>query len=144
MSAAKAIGDHLHDWICGSEGRWVSMAVTSDGNKYGVPEGLIYSFPVTCQGKISFYLSNFYKSSKMAPGLLSTVLKSASSRAKSSPSPLMNSLAKPNTLPSSSRRHLLNLSNRQNKSYRIVLQVHCSVLLKNDLCQSLCVQKVSF
>ncbi|CBY21980.1 unnamed protein product [Oikopleura dioica] len=49
MSAAKAIGDHLHDWICGSEGRWVSMAVTSDGNKYGVPEGLIYSFPVTCQ-----------------------------------------------------------------------------------------------
>jgi malate/lactate dehydrogenase len=57
MSAAKAIGDHLHDWIVGSEGRWVSMAVTSDGNKYGVPEGLIYSFPVTCQGKISLLFS---------------------------------------------------------------------------------------
>jgi hypothetical protein len=33
------------------------MAVTSDGNKYGVPEGLIYSFPVTCQGKISLLFS---------------------------------------------------------------------------------------
>jgi len=49
MSAAKAIGDHLRDWVCGSSGRWVSMAVNSTGNKYNVPEGLIYSFPVTCQ-----------------------------------------------------------------------------------------------
>jgi len=49
MSAAKAIGDHLRDWVCGSSGRWVSMGVNSDGNKYNVPEGLIYSFPVTCQ-----------------------------------------------------------------------------------------------
>lgn len=49
MSAAKAIGDHLHDWICGSDGRWVSMAVNSTGNGYQIPEGLIYSFPVTTQ-----------------------------------------------------------------------------------------------
>merc|ERR1719210_27374 len=49
MSAAKAIGDHLRDWICGSNGRWVSMAVNSTGNKYNIPEGLIYSFPVTCE-----------------------------------------------------------------------------------------------
>jgi len=47
MSAAKAIGDHLRDWVLGSNGRWVSMAVNSTGNKYNVPEGLIYSFPVT-------------------------------------------------------------------------------------------------
>jgi malate dehydrogenase len=47
MSAAKAIGDHLRDWICGSDGRWVSMAVNSTGNEYQIPEGLIYSFPVT-------------------------------------------------------------------------------------------------
>ena len=53
MSAAKAIGDHLRDWICGSNGRWVSMAVNSTGNSYNIPEGLIYSFPVTCEGKIS-------------------------------------------------------------------------------------------
>ena len=52
MSAAKAIGDHLRDWICGSNGRWVSMAVNSTGNSYNIPEGLIYSFPVTCEGKI--------------------------------------------------------------------------------------------
>lgn len=47
MSAAKAICDHLRDWHFGTpEGSWVSMAVNSDGNKYDVPEGLIYSFPV--------------------------------------------------------------------------------------------------
>merc|ERR1711970_572357 len=50
MSAAKAIGDHLRDWINGTSGRWVSMAVNSTGNTYGIPEGLIYSFPVTCEG----------------------------------------------------------------------------------------------
>jgi len=50
MSAAKAIADHLRDWINGTSGRWVSMAVNSTGNTYGIPEGLIYSFPVTCEG----------------------------------------------------------------------------------------------
>ena len=48
LSAAKAIVDHMRDWILGSEGRVVSMAVPSAGNPYGVPAGLIYSFPVTC------------------------------------------------------------------------------------------------
>ena len=47
-SAANAAGDHVHDWVLGTpEGDWVSMAVASDGG-YGVPEGLISSFPVTC------------------------------------------------------------------------------------------------
>ncbi len=47
-SAANAAIDHVHDWALGSaEGDWVSMAVPSDGS-YGVPEGLISSFPVTC------------------------------------------------------------------------------------------------
>eukprot|EP00281_Chroomonas_sp_CCMP1168_P021696 CAMPEP_0206237848 /NCGR_PEP_ID=MMETSP0047_2-20121206/14490_1 /ASSEMBLY_ACC=CAM_ASM_000192 /TAXON_ID=195065 /ORGANISM="Chroomonas mesostigmatica_cf, Strain CCMP1168" /LENGTH=341 /DNA_ID=CAMNT_0053662323 /DNA_START=29 /DNA_END=1054 /DNA_ORIENTATION=- len=49
MSAAKAISDHLHDWIVGSGGRVVSMGVPSDGS-YGVEKGLIYSFPVVTQG----------------------------------------------------------------------------------------------
>ena len=75
----------------------------------------------------------------MARRLLSTVLRSASSREKSSPSPPTSSLAKPNTPPSSSKR--LNLSKRQNLSYRIVLQVHCYVLLKLWLVPVLCVQK---
>lgn len=45
-SAANAACDHMHDWYNGSvSGRWVSMAVTSDGNQYGVPEGIMYSFP---------------------------------------------------------------------------------------------------
>lgn len=49
MSAAKAISDHLHDWLLGSDGRIVSMAVPSDGS-YGIEKGILYSFPVVCQG----------------------------------------------------------------------------------------------
>ncbi len=49
-SAASATIDAAHDWLFGSaEGDWVSMAVVSDGS-YGVPEGLISSFPVTTKG----------------------------------------------------------------------------------------------
>ncbi|QIS20834.1 malate dehydrogenase [Nocardia terpenica] len=47
-SAASAAIDHIRDWVLGTPaGDWVSMAVPSDGS-YGVPEGLISSFPVTC------------------------------------------------------------------------------------------------
>jgi malate dehydrogenase len=46
-SAANAAIDHVHDWVHGSpDGDWLSMAVPSDGS-YGVPEGLLSSFPVT-------------------------------------------------------------------------------------------------
>jgi len=46
-SAASATIDAARDWLHGSaEGDWVSMAVVSDGS-YGVPEGIISSFPVT-------------------------------------------------------------------------------------------------
>ena len=49
-SAASATIDAAHDWLFGSaEGDWVSMAVVSDGS-YGVPEGLISSFPVITKG----------------------------------------------------------------------------------------------
>jgi len=49
-SAAKAIIDHMRDWVVGTpEGEFVSMAVYSDGT-YGVKEGLIFSFPVTIKG----------------------------------------------------------------------------------------------
>ena len=49
-SAANAAIDHVHDWVNGTaEGDWVSMAVPSDGS-YGVAEGIISSFPVTCSG----------------------------------------------------------------------------------------------
>jgi len=48
-SAANAAIDHVYDWVNGTaEGDWVSMAVPSDGS-YGVPEGLISSFPVVCK-----------------------------------------------------------------------------------------------
>ena len=46
-SAANATVEHMHDWLLGTpEGDWVSMSVPSDGS-YGVPEGIISSFPVT-------------------------------------------------------------------------------------------------
>ncbi|PTA67458.1 malate dehydrogenase [Deinococcus arcticus] len=48
-SAASAAIDHMRDWALGTpEGEWVSMGIPSDGS-YGVPEGLIYGFPVTCK-----------------------------------------------------------------------------------------------
>jgi malate dehydrogenase len=49
-SAANATVDHMRDWVLGTpEGDWVSMSVPSDGS-YGVPEGLISSFPCTTSG----------------------------------------------------------------------------------------------
>jgi malate dehydrogenase len=49
-SAANAAINHVHDWVLGTaQGDWVSMAIPSDGS-YGVDEGLISSFPVTCSG----------------------------------------------------------------------------------------------
>ena len=48
-SAANAAIDHIHDWISGSrEGDWVTMGVPSDGS-YGIPEGVIFGYPVTCR-----------------------------------------------------------------------------------------------
>jgi malate dehydrogenase len=49
-SAANAAMDHVRDWIDGTRpGNWVSMGVPSDGS-YGIPEGVIYGYPVTCEG----------------------------------------------------------------------------------------------
>jgi malate dehydrogenase len=48
-SAASAAIDHMHDWVQGTpDGDWVSVALPSDGS-YGVPEGLISSFPCTVE-----------------------------------------------------------------------------------------------
>ena len=46
-SAASAAIDHVHDWVTGTDGRWVSMGVPSDGF-YGIDEGIICGFPCTC------------------------------------------------------------------------------------------------
>ena len=49
-SAANATVDHMRDWVNGTaEGDWVSMSIPSDGS-YGVPEGLVSSFPCTTSG----------------------------------------------------------------------------------------------
>jgi len=47
-SAANAAIDHVRDWVLGSQGKWVTMGIPSDGS-YGIPEGIIYGVPVTTE-----------------------------------------------------------------------------------------------
>ena len=49
-SAANAAIDHVRNWVMGTpQGDWVSMGIASDGS-YGIPEGVLYGYPVTCAG----------------------------------------------------------------------------------------------
>jgi malate dehydrogenase len=49
-SAANAAIDHVRNWVLGTaEGDWVSMGIASDGS-YGIAEGVLYGYPVTCKG----------------------------------------------------------------------------------------------
>jgi malate dehydrogenase len=47
-SAANAAIDHMHDWILGTNGKWVTMGIASKG-EYGIPAEVIYGFPVVCE-----------------------------------------------------------------------------------------------
>ena len=47
-SAASAAVDHMHDWVLGSNGKWVSMGVPSDGS-YGIKPGVVYGYPCICK-----------------------------------------------------------------------------------------------
>jgi malate dehydrogenase len=46
-SAANAAIDHMRDWVLGTNGKWVTMGIPSDGS-YGIPDGVMYGVPVTC------------------------------------------------------------------------------------------------
>ena len=46
-SAANAAIDHMHDWALGTNGKWVTMGIPSDG-QYGIPKDVMFGFPVTC------------------------------------------------------------------------------------------------
>ncbi len=48
-SAANAAIDHMRDWALGSQGKWVTMGVPSNG-EYGIPKDVIFGFPVTTEG----------------------------------------------------------------------------------------------
>ena len=68
-SAASAAIDHIRDWVKGSK-EWVSMGIPSDGS-YGIPEGVLYGYPVICKGgkyKIvkGLEVSDFSRSRMMA------------------------------------------------------------------------------
>ena len=47
-SAANAAIDHMRDWALGTNGKWVTMGIPSQG-WYGIPEGVMFGFPVTCE-----------------------------------------------------------------------------------------------
>ena len=46
-SAANAAIDHVRDWVLGTNGKWVTMGIASDGS-YDIPQDIIYGYPVTC------------------------------------------------------------------------------------------------
>ncbi len=48
-SAANAAIDHMHDWALGTNGKWVTMGVPSNG-EYDIPKDVMFGFPVTCAG----------------------------------------------------------------------------------------------
>ncbi len=47
-SAANAAIDHIHDWVLGTNGKWVTMGIPSKG-EYGIPAEVIYGYPVVCE-----------------------------------------------------------------------------------------------
>jgi malate dehydrogenase len=47
-SAANAAIDHMRDWVLGTNGKWVTMGIASDG-QYGIPKDTMFGFPVTTQ-----------------------------------------------------------------------------------------------
>ena len=48
-TAANAAIDHMRDWVLGTDARWVTMGVPSDGS-YGIPRDVMFGYPVTCAG----------------------------------------------------------------------------------------------
>ncbi len=47
-SAANAAIDHIHDWVLGTNGKWITMGIASDGS-YGIPKDVMFGFPVICK-----------------------------------------------------------------------------------------------
>jgi malate dehydrogenase len=73
LSAANAAADHMHDWWIGAPD-WVCMAVLSDGS-YGVPEDLIFSFPVTIDSSGKYKIVQGVPMSDFAKGKMDVTTK---------------------------------------------------------------------
>jgi len=72
-SAANAAIDHVRDWLQGTGGKWVTMGIASDGS-YGIPEGVIYGFPVIC-AKAGFQLIKGLEIDKFSRSKMDATLK---------------------------------------------------------------------
>lgn len=69
LSAARAAVRHMHSWFCGTRpGEWVSMGVLSTGNKYGIKDGLMFSFPCTTDGNGNYDIVNGLEHDSFAKG----------------------------------------------------------------------------
>jgi malate dehydrogenase len=80
-SAASAAVDHMRTWWCGTaEGDWTSMALYSDGS-YGVPEGLIFSFPCTVKDGVATIVQGIVHSSYAQDKIRATADELSSERA---------------------------------------------------------------
>ena len=77
MSAAKAVSDHLRDWLRGKvdDGSdWVSMAVYSTGSGYpAIPDDLFFSFPVVCRNGDCSIVGGLQLSEQTERGIEKTV-----------------------------------------------------------------------
>ena len=80
-SAASAAVDHMRTWWCGTpDGDWTSMALASDGS-YGVPEGLIFSFPCTVKDGVASIVQGITHSEYAQDKIRATADELASERA---------------------------------------------------------------
>ena len=80
-SAASAAVDHMRTWWCGTaEGDWTSMALYSDGS-YGVPKGLIFSFPCTVKDGVATIVQGIEHSSYAQDKIRATADELSSERA---------------------------------------------------------------
>jgi malate dehydrogenase len=71
-SAANAAIDHIRSWVLGtSDDKWVSMGIPSDGS-YGIPEGVVYGFPVICKNGEYTIVKNLTISDKSKALMLNT------------------------------------------------------------------------
>ena len=73
-SASNAITDHIHDLYFGTwPGLWTSMGVKSDGNQYGVPKDLYFSFPVTIRDKLPAIVNGLKMTTKQLGKIQTTI-----------------------------------------------------------------------
>jgi len=74
-SAGRGALDHVHDWFLGNSTEWCSCGVYSDGSRYDIPQGVIYSVPCQCLGKGEFKIVEGLTIDAFSKGLMEITAK---------------------------------------------------------------------